>query len=124
MTPHWVCADSLPASIQAAVMPERGEGVPYKEAMDKCVKQIKQQTSFPEWSYDPEHPGTKTDGDRLTLCKHAQLSESPREPGGSPYLRNIWMDAVAKEVAIGATDVGLVDAYLLTQKAGLARFAG
>jgi len=114
MTPHWVCADKMPASMQAAVIPEMSDGVVYNAAIEKCVKFVGEQTRYQEWS----SAGTRSDADRLALCHRGQLSEEPRVPGGSPYLRKVWSDAVKVEQNAGATDVGIVDTYLLTKAAG------
>lgn len=114
MAPHWVCADKLPATMQAAVIPEMHSGYDYNKAMTKCVDFVKEQTLYTEWS----GAGAKNDADRLALCKQAQLSEEPRVPGGSPYLRKLWSDAIQNEINAGASDVGFVDTYLHTQRAG------
>ena len=114
MTPHWVCAEKLPATMQAAVIPEMHDGYDYNKAMHKCVKFVNEQLHSPDWSAT----GTKTDADRLALCQRAQLSEAPRVPGGSPYLRRLWSDAIQSEINAGAKDVGIVDTYTVTKASG------
>lgn len=116
MTPHWVCAEKLPGSMQPYVRPDL-DAVKYETAIQHCIDFLSGQRLYPSWgNYSTE--SDKTDKDRRNLCYRAQLSEPPREPGGSLYLRQIWLDEIQALRKKGTKNIDWVDTYNITKEFG------